>query len=214
MRWGGNGESMGEIALTQLQQRYDPRSKEVHDRRTAGRIVTICRLVKLKCENEEGLARCRNISSGGVRLETYMSVRVQDRVTIAFSPSVEINGTFAWIDGAESGISFDAPIDCIAVLRKTAPSNPGTRPPRVKTALPASVSFPGGKCCAMVNDLSLQGMKLTHDGTLHPGLNVTVMLADGLERRGMVCWTRDGFAGLQLVDRFRLAELPPLLAAT
>jgi len=29
----------------------------------------------------------------------------------------------------------------------------------------------------------------------------------------MVCWTRGGRAGLQLLDRFRLEELSPLLVA-
>lgn len=203
--------------MAQLQHRYDPQpgetqAEEAQDRRTATRIITICRLVKLKCDSGEGLARCRNISDGGLRLETYMQVKPGERVTISFSPTLEINGTFIWVDGAESGISFDAPIDCVAVLRQTAPSNPGSRPPRVKTALPASVSFPGGKCGTMVSDVSLQGMKVKNDGALHPGLNVTVMLPDGLERRGIVCWTRDEFAGLQLLDRFRLDELPPLLA--
>lgn len=202
---------MGVTALARLQQLYSA-ANDAQDRRAAARIVTVCRLVKLKAPDGEGIARCRNVSNGGMRLETHMAVKVDDRVTISFSPFAEIEGRIIWIDGCESGISFDSPIDCIAVLRDTAPSNPGARPPRVKTALPASVCFPGGKCGSMVNDISLQGMKVTHDGALHPGLNVTVMLADGMERRAMVCWSRDECAGLQLLDRFRLEELPPLLA--
>lgn len=203
--------------MLQLQTRPDRLAKAsatqpLVDRRAAARIVTICRLVKLRSGRTEGIARCRNISSGGVKLETHMPIKVRERVTVSFSPYVEINGTFIWIDGAESGVSFDAPIDCITVLRKTAPANPESRPPRLKTALPASVSFPGGKCGALVSDISLQGMKVSHDGHLHPGLSVTVMLADGMERRALVCWSRDDHAGLQLLDRFRLDELPPLLA--
>lgn len=198
--------------MSQLQPRPDTRPVSLEDRRAAARIVTVCRLVKLRSERGEGLARCRNISNGGVSLETYMPVRVRDRVTVSFSPTFEIDGTFAWIDGSESGVSFDTPVDCIAVLRETAPSTPGTRPPRLKTALPASLSFPGGICGSLVSDISLQGMKVTHDGTLHPGLNVMVMLGDGRGRRAMVVWTRDEHAGLQLIDRFRLEELPPLMA--
>lgn len=196
-----------------LQTHLDTQPTPVPDRRAAARIVTICRLVKIKGRHGEGLARCRNISNGGVKIETYMPVKLRERVTISFSPSVEIEGTLIWIDGSEGGVSFDAPIDCIAILRKTAPSNPQSRPPRVPTSLPASLSLPGGgKCGTLVSDISLQGMKITHDGTLRSGLNVTVMLADGLERRAMVCWTRGDLAGLQMIDRFRLEELPQLLA--
>lgn len=189
-----------------------PEPSATPERRGPARIVTVCRLVKLRSERGEGIARCRNISDGGVKLETHMPIRVGEPVTVGFSPLVEIDGTVSWIDGVEGGIAFTAPVDCIDVLRQTAPSNPGARAPRLKTALPASVSFPGGKCGALVSDLSLQGMKVSHDGTLHPGLNVSVMMADGRERRAMVCWSRDDCAGLQLLDRFRLDELPPLLA--
>ena len=184
----------------------------IEDRRADMRVMTVCRLVKIITSRCEGLARCRNISNGGVNLEMHMPANLHDRVTVGFSPSVEIDGQFVWIDGCDSGVSFDAPIDCISVLRETSLSNPGARAPRLKTALPASLAYEGGQCGSLINDISLQGMCVTHDGALYPGLNVRVMTADGRERRAMVCWTRDGLAGLQLLDRFRLEELPPLLA--
>ena len=202
----------GGQALLQLQPHPASEPKPLGDRRAAARIVTICRLVKIRSGRSEGIARCRNISDGGVKFETHMPIRVHERVTIGFSPHVEINGTCIWVDGVEGGVSFDAPVDCIAVLRKTARSDPTARPPRLQTALPARVWFPGGKCGALVSDISLQGMKVSHDGHLHPGLNVSVMLADGLDRRALVAWSREDCAGLQLLDRFRLDELPPLLA--
>jgi hypothetical protein len=198
--------------VTQSLQHYDSQPTETYDRRVGTRIVTVCRLVKVHTSTGEGIARCRNISNGGVSIETHMPVRPRDRVTISFSPDVEVEGRFAWIDGSEIGVAFDTPVDCVALLRETAPSKPRMRSPRLQTALPASVSFPGGQCGALVSNISLQGMKVSHDGQFHPGLNVTVMLADGRERRAMVCWTRDDAAGLQLLDRFRLEELPPLLA--
>lgn len=185
----------------------------IKDRRADLRVMTVCRLVKIMTSRREGLARCRNISNGGVNLEMHMPANVHDRVTVGFSPSVEIDGQFVWIDGCDSGVAFDTPIDCISVLRETALSNPGARAPRLRTALPASVAYDGGHCGSLVRDISLQGMCVTHDGALYPGRNVRVMMADGRERRAMVCWTRDGLAGLQLLDRFRLEELSPLLAA-
>lgn len=199
--------------MAQLHSLYRSEVQDMPDRRAAARIVTVCRLVKLRTRHGEGLARCRNISNGGAKLETHMPVRLRERVTVCFSPDVEIDGAFAWVDGTDSGVTFDRPIDCISMLRETAPSNPGSRPPRLQTALPVSVSYSGGKCGSLCRDISLQGMKVTHDGCLHSGLNVTVMMADGMERRAMVCWARDEFAGLQLLDRFRLEDLQPLLAA-
>ncbi len=175
--------------------------------------MTVCRLVKVATPRGESLARCRNISNGGVRLEMRMPAKVHERVTIGFSPSVEIDGRIVWIDGCDSGVSFDVPIDCISVLRETAVSKPGARAPRLKTALPARLAYEGGQCGSLVSDISLQGMCVSHDGALAPGRNVRVMMADGRDRRAMVCWTRDGRAGLQLLDRFRLEELAPLLAA-
>jgi hypothetical protein len=179
------------------------------DRRSAQRIKTVYRLVKVEHDQDEGLARCRNISDGGVKLDLAMPLDLNDRVTIGFSSEMRIDGRVLWIQGDSCGVAFDQLIDSGQLLRSDMIANekPHNRSPRLKTNLPATIAYHGVTHSAVVTDVSVRGMKIANDGNFHPGLNVRVILADGREKEGVVRWTHDNIAGVLLLHPFGVEEL-------
>ncbi|MDB5725272.1 MAG: PilZ domain protein [Novosphingobium sp.] len=185
------------------------------DRRGDHRIKTVYRLVKVEHDEDEGLARCRNLSDGGVKLDLAMPLDLNDRVTIGFSSETQIAGRVIWLSGDSCGVAFDEPIDSSQLLRsdmiansqRLANQKPRNRSPRLKTNLPAKIAYYGTTRNAVVKDVSVRGMKIANDGNFHPGLNVRVILADGREKEGVVRWSRDNIAGVLLLDPFGVEEL-------
>lgn len=185
------------------------------DRRADRRIRTVYRLVKVEHGDDEGLARCRNLSNGGVKLDLAMPLDLNDRVTISFSAEVAIAGRVIWQSGNSCGVAFEEPIDSGELLRRdmiansqvVADERPRNRSPRLKTNLPAKVAYHGATRDAVVTDVSVRGMKIANEGNFHPGLNVRVILADGREKEGVVRWSRDNVAGIMLLDPFGVEEL-------
>jgi hypothetical protein len=186
-----------------------------NDRRRGQRIKTVYKLVKVAHDQDEGLARCRNLSDGGAKLDLSMPLNLNDRITIGFTPDVLIEGQVIWLSGASCGIAFDQPIDSGLLLRSEMIANshtvageqPRTRSPRLNTNLPAMVTHHGATHEALITDVSTRGVKIVNDGAFLPGLNVRVLLADGREKEGVVRWSRDNVAGVMLIEPFSVEEL-------
>ena len=86
------------------------------DQRREDRSRMVYRLVHVEIAGDEGLARCRNISDSGMKLELTMPVRIGAAVKVAFSASFRCVGRVVWARGRECGVAFDYPIDSSAVL--------------------------------------------------------------------------------------------------
>lgn len=210
----GGHTVLTDISHHEMRAAAEPRTAP-EDRRAAGRIKTVYRLVKVEHDDDEGLARCRNISDGGMKLDLAMALNLNDRVTISFTPSTQIEGRVIWMSGNSCGIAFDQPIDSAELLRSELVANGQmlanarlpNRSPRLKTNLPAKIAYHGAMTDTVVTDVSVRGMKIANDGNFHPGLNVRVILADGREKEGVVRWSRDNIAGVMLLDPFGVEEL-------
>lgn len=179
------------------------------DRRRGERTRAVYRLVHVQNERDEGLARCCNISDGGMALRLTMPVRLNDTVKVAFSPSVVLEGQVAWVNGGDCGVKFAETIDSGALLRETSAEarSEGARAPRLKTEMPARVLIEGRVRKTIIQDVSQSGVKLSHEGEFQPGLPVKVMLPDGEEKDGVVRWSSENIAGLYLIDPFSVDDL-------
>jgi len=179
------------------------------DRRDSDRTRTIYRLVQIEREGDEGLGRCRNISDGGMSLRLSMPVDLNDRLSIAFSPSVKLSGQVVWTNGDECGVKFDQPIDSSQILSSTSQEAraEGARAPRLKANVPGKVIFDDQVLQTVVLDLSQRGAKITQDGRFKRGLRVKILLDSGYERDGIVQWAKDNFAGIFLIDPFSVDDL-------
>lgn len=184
-------------------------SKAVLDRRASPRVRTVYRLVKICHDGDEGFARCRNISDEGMKLELYMSVGLGSRVEIIVSPGIVLAGRVVWADGNECGVAFDEPVDCIELLSTITieAHAAGARAPRLETNLPITVEVEGSLHPVVITDVSLRGMKIQSDESFRPGLNVTVLMGGGKERRGLVRWVKGALAGIMLAEPLPVEEL-------
>lgn len=180
-----------------------------HDRRETHRVRTVYRVARIQVDENEGLARVRNISNGGMRLSLTMPVQVGQTLEVSLSDTLSFKGCVAWAQDGECGVKFMEWIDSAEVLRRSIEeqrSNKG-RAPRLTATFSALISSEKGVQTMQVHDISQRGMKIEHDGSFKEGLAVKVMMAPGVERRGYVRWVQDKFAGLLLTDPFSVEDL-------
>ena len=188
---------------------HDNEASQNSDRRAAPRVQTIMRVGRAISENDHGLARVRNISDDGVRLRLQIPVMLDDALTLELAEGVSLSGRVVWTDGDDCGLKFDRSIDCAALLADLAESaKQGTsRSLRLPVSISAVTRGENGIRLTQVSDISQRGMKLRNDGTFTEGLHVKVTLPSGLERRGVVRWSKDNFAGVMLTEPFSAEDL-------
>ncbi|RYE03752.1 MAG: PilZ domain-containing protein [Sphingomonadales bacterium] len=183
------------------------------ERRGLARIRIVYRIARVfhrrADRKDEGLARVRNISDGGMKLELGLVVDLNDVLRVELSPGVVLQGQVVWINGNDCGLRFDETVDSLRVLSESAREGRGhmARPPRLKTTIPAAVYSELGVRAATVSDVSQAGMKLEHDGGFTPGLRVKVTMCSGIERRGTVRWVNGRLAGVLLAEPFSIEDL-------
>ena len=179
------------------------------DRRSDKRMVTTFRLIEVHHEGDKGLAWCRNISDGGMKLDLGMHVELNDTVSVAFSPTSTLRGKVIWVNGNKCGVRFDDQIDSTELLKRTAAElrSQYARAPRLEADLPARVYFDGVTKGSVIHDISLRGMKVASDSDFKPGLKVNIILNSERELRGVVRWTQDNYAGLFLLEPLSVADL-------
>ncbi len=179
------------------------------DRRANARVRTVYRITPVKVNGERGLARLRNISDGGMRLDMAMPVMLGDRASITLSTSQVLEGRVVWTNGGECGVQFDEPIDSYAALCASYEEAraPGARAPRLPTNTPAVAESDQSVRPVKLCDISQRGMKIAHDGSFIAGLPVRITLPSGVQRRGVVRWSKDGYAGVMLSETFSPTDL-------
>jgi len=187
---------------------------EAVDRRSSSRKIAVYRVVKVSRQSGEGLARCRDISDGGMRLETSMPLSRKESLWIEISPGTEVGARVVWTSGDEYGVAFDTKIDCEQELRKAARLkwSERARSPRLQSAIPAWLKTDVASTTTTISNISQQGMLVSHDGGFKPGVRVKVALQNGFEKEAVVRWTSDDCAGLYLLDSFSVMELGDLTA--
>ena len=179
------------------------------ERRSGARQRTLYRVAYVNRREDHGLARVYNISDEGIGLQIHIPVMLGDVVTVHLAEELTIKGRVVWTSGADCGLQLDDPIDSEAVLRDLGDKARSTaqRPLRLPVNKPAVARSEKGIRKIEVQDVSQKGMKVQHDGCFCEGLHVKISLPSGLERRGIVRWSRDGIAGLVLLEPFRASEL-------
>lgn len=196
--------------ITKLAGTRTKRGEQVRtDRRSGDRFRTVFRVAKVVCERAVGLWHIRNISDRGMMLLTRVRVAAGERLSIALSDSVRIEGKVVWYDDGKCGVEFDKPVNSARLLKKLVAErlNPTYRPPRLEVSIPAVAYCERGIHPIRITDISQHGMGFTHDGCLEECSKILVRLDNGIERRGVVRWLSGNKGGLQLLEPFTCAEL-------
>lgn len=103
------------------------------ERRTGNRIRTVYRVARVTRGQAVGLWRVRNISDSGMMLRTRIPLDHGERLSIALSDSLSMEGRVMWSRNGHCGVAFDQPIDSAGVLKTLAAEQgePTYRPPRL-----------------------------------------------------------------------------------
>jgi hypothetical protein len=184
------------------------------DRRRDDRKRLVYRLVHIEHAGDQGLARCRNISEGGMKLEVTMTMAAGAPIRVRFSASHAFDGTVIWAAGGYCGVGFDAPIDHDAVLRLSAVETRKCGFPelRVRGGLNAVLACDGSARPTRVSELTQHGLRLSHDGRIRSGDLVTIRFRLGKPRHGMIRWSRGNSAELVLIEPFSVGDLGSMAA--
>ena len=192
------------------QARVEPiRTPVAHERRTGCRFHTVMRVARVSRTGDAGLWRVRNISDEGMMLMTSVPVTVGERLIIALSESVTLHGRAAWWDDGRCGVQLDTPIDCVALLKNLVEEQKGahSRAPRLPVDARALLYAERGLSPVQLTNVSQHGAGFCHDGSIKAGMTAKLVLAGGGEHRGIVRWSLDGRAGMQLLEPLPVAAL-------
>ena len=182
----------------------------IPDRRASARLRTVCFDVRLNRAGRVGLYRARNISDAGMMLNTRTRFESGERVLVELTEPFAIEGVVSWSTDDGCGIEFVRPIDCAALLQAQAERKRDDRRGgglRLATMRLATAYAEHGIRAVRVTNVSHRGMGLAHDGSLAEGMLIKLIVESGLERCGAVRWSKDGRAGIRLLEPLSCEEL-------
>lgn len=179
------------------------------------RLTTILLIARLSIGNRDDLCRVRNLSSGGMRIETLSPVMIDERASVELKNGAVVHGLIVWSNYPEIGLRFDAPVNITELLAPPV-RNDAARLPRslrLATACPVIVRRDGHLMSGMLKDISLGGARISLSGTARTGDQV-VLGVPGLEtRRAAVRWVEAGCVGLSFAETVAFDELSRWLAS-
>jgi hypothetical protein len=172
------------------------------ERRESDRFHTVLRVAQVTRAHDTGLWRVRNISDGGIMLNSKVQVLPGEKLVVHLSETVSVEGRAVWWDGERCGVAFDEPIDCASLLESLVAEQKQKRyrPPRLNVATRAIAYCDKGLHTVRVYNLSHRGAAFVHDGCFKAGMAAKLHFETGEEYRGIVRWSEEGRAGLFLTD--------------
>jgi hypothetical protein len=184
----------------------------------AARLTTIFLTARLTTGSRDDLCRVRDISTGGMRLETLAPVDIGQPIDIELKNGLIVRGEIVWVQQPEAGVRFAKPAELAQLL--ALPEKPrGTtnvrvvRAPRLKAQCPVALRHKGRILSANLTDISQGGARLRLAESVNAA-DYVVLLVPGLDPRpAVVCWTTDEAVGVAFVDRLGFGDLARWLAS-
>lgn len=180
----------------------------IPDRRSGERQLTLLRVGSMMIGERRELCLIKNISAGGMMIKAYCPIATGARIAIELKHGEPVNGTALWTEGDSVGVSFDEPIDVIALLSASA-DGPRPRMPRIEIDCMVSVREGATVHRVRALDISQGGIKVEAKGPLAIGADVTVTLNGLAPCAGIVRWNDQGCYGITFN---RVQALPALVA--
>ncbi len=183
-----------------------PRPRE---RRRDQRQMTILRVGTLHIAGRRELCLIRNISAGGLMAHIYSPVTLDERVSVELKTNHRVEGSIAWIEEANVGISFDAPIDLEDMLASHGQLENGWRPrlPRVEVDRLATLRVGAAVYGVSTRDISQGGVKIEIDAAVEAGQEVVLTLDKLRAVPGVVRWSHEGLCGIAFNQVIPFREL-------
>lgn len=177
------------------------------ERRAGERYLSLFRVGTLTIGDRRELCLIKNVSSGGMMIRPYCPIEIGTHVSVELKQGEPVHGKALWDKDDCIGITFDEPIDVLALL--SSDDGPRPRMPRVEVVSEAAVRVESNVYPARIENISQGGMKIECAAKLPLGPQVVVRI-DGLEAcRAVVRWKNGNFYG---VTFNRVLPLPMLVS--
>jgi hypothetical protein len=176
------------------------------DRRSGERHLTLFRVGSLIIGDRRELCLIRNVSAGGMLIRAYCDITPGTPISIELKDGEPVSGTARWTEDHCVGVTFDRPIDVIALLSSSA-EGPRPRMPRVEIACLASLRQDGSIHRARAVNISQGGMKVECAAAIPVGAEVIVSLPGLPPCPGAICWADSGTYGVKFNRVIALPEL-------
>ena len=165
------------------------------ERRTGERHLSLLRVGVLAIDGRRELCLIRNVSTGGMLVRAYCDIPTGTRLSIELKHGEPIVATAKWTKDECVGVSFDEPIDILALL-SSSEEGPKPRMPRVEADCTAWVRVGADMYRTRAMDISQGGLKVRVRKELPLGAAVVVSMAGLNPCEGVICWTEDGAYGI------------------
>jgi hypothetical protein len=145
-----------------------------------------------RCE----LCVVRNVSSGGLMLNSYSYIEPGARIAVEFKQGEAVEGVVAWSNGNNVGMRFDEPIDVTVILAATSPQ--GRRPRMPRISIESKISVREGETVheALALDISQGGVCVESRAPLPFGADVVVRIHGLPPEPAVVRWRNGDCYGL------------------
>jgi hypothetical protein len=177
------------------------------ERRNDERHMSLLRVGSLMIGERRELCLIRNVSVGGMLIRAYSAIEPGTRVAIELKQDEPVHGTVLWAQDELVGISFDGPIDVVALISNSADA-PRPRMPRLEVRCTAWVRHESIVHRTRALNISQGGVRIELTKDIPPGAQVTVTLPGLPPERGVVRWNEGDACGITFN---RVLALPQLV---
>lgn len=185
------------------------------ERRRDDRFVTTYRAARIiTARGQEQLGIVRNVSGGGVMIETHAGVAVGDRIWLEPRACQPVWGTVVWSEKLRHGVAFDQELPGASLLTISTADAPDqvARAPRVTIDMEARLFAAGIWRTVQLCDLSQGGAKIDCPVILAEA-QPAVLAINGLgDVQAFVRWQRDGKLGLLFAEPLSIGMLSAWIA--
>ncbi len=153
----------------------------------------------------------RKISARGVTLRGDFKKAPGDQIAVELGTGHRASGTIAWAERGEFGVSFDEPVDMVALLNRQLVSQPVERRamPRVEIRCDVFVKFAENLSSAVLRNISSGGLQLEGEDLPPVGTYIAVFV-EGLNiPPGEVVWRRGNLAGIEVFEELSWTSIIP-----
>lgn len=187
------------------------------ERRTHIRSVKVMRVARLRDIrlDTETLGLVRDISPGGMMIETLGPLEVGRSITIALLDDQELTGEVIWCEGTTVGVQFTSEISVDDILAKPAVQKDGqlTRLPRFNTSKPIMMHYESKAFEAVLANISQRGAKILTEAKPRIDSNVLIRLNAPCSVAATVRWHAPSIIGVEFHRTLPMADLAKWIAA-
>jgi hypothetical protein len=160
------------------------------------RVVSLYRVGALTVDGSRELCVVRNVSSGGLMLNSYSDIEPGARIAVEFKQGESVEGLVAWSSGMNVGMRFDEPIDVTTILATTVHEGRRPRMPRIGIESRITVCEGADVHGALALDISQGGVCVESKSQLALGADVVVRIEGLAPECGVVRWRKGDCYGL------------------